>query len=98
MCNSVLRLGGCIVDNPHLLCDANRRKKLMRITTALAIRAITVAMYVLGIAVMLLAVGNGWNAGQLSIALLSIVGGAEIAKALVKINYYINKKENKIDS
>ena len=76
----------------------NDDMRYIKVTTALAIKAITIAEDVFAVAVMLLAVGNGWNAGQLAVALISIVGGAEVAKVLVRINYFINKKENKIDS
>ncbi len=85
------------VCNPQRVRGDNDMRNL-KLTTALAIKAIAIAEDVFAIAVMLLAVGNNWNAGQLAIALITIVGGAEVAKVLVKINYFINKKENKIDS
>jgi hypothetical protein len=69
-----------------------------KITAALAIKALDIAKAVFAVSVMLLAVGNGWSAGLLSVWLIGIVGGAEIAKVLVKINYFENKKESKIDS
>jgi hypothetical protein len=67
-----------------------------KIVTAMAITALDIAKVVFAVSVMLLAVGNNWSAGLLSVWLIGIVGGAEIAKLLVKINYFNNKKENKV--
>ena len=77
------------VRDNHDMCNS-------KITAALAINALDIAKVVFAFSVMLLAVGNGWSAGQLSVWLIGIVGGAEIAKVIVRINYFINKKEGKV--
>jgi len=88
-----IKLNGGIrhnIYNPRRVRGANDML-YSKIVTAMAITALDIAKIVFSFAVMLLAVGNNWSAGLLSIWLIGIVGGAEIAKVLVKINYFENK-------